>query len=439
MGRIRPALFALALLALGLFPALATRAQEEKREVKASELIRSVVVVIVPESCQDDPNPDGPLGTPSVDDCTDDGHSGSGTIIDASGLILTNAHVALDGRYPDPAARPAWTIVGLTSDARELPSLAFFARAIRYDPLLDLALLKPFFTLDGRPIEEGEINLPPLGMGDPGAVQIDDDLRNLGYPGIGSDLITLTSGEVSGFEADPNNPDLGTGAWIKTDATLGGGISGGTTVNPFGQLIGVPTEIGDIELRGDEDNPIPVGQINHIRPVPEAYELLLTRGVDAESEAAQPVGPTLPGFDPRSVPGDPATPAAEPPSQPGTIPRRSDPPVEPVENGAIVTGDLVSADTDDPIEGGFFLVLRPETTVNDFIEADGDPNLVFTVAESNARGRFQTEGPIERDREYAVVVLADGFEPAFEDGLVLATENDPATVDFGVIELASAG
>jgi len=185
--------------------------------------------------------------------------TGSGTVIDPSGIILTNGHVAINS---DTQNDPVWVLVYRTVDARSLPQPAYFARAVLYSPtsesnfpmsfdtvFLDLAVIVPAFTLDGRPIQPGEITMRPLPMAEEGAVTIGDELRNIGYPGIGGALITVTEGTVAGFEPDEYVDELGNSGWIKTDATIAGGNSGGTTVNEDGQLIGVPTELGDIETR----------------------------------------------------------------------------------------------------------------------------------------------------------------------------------------------
>src|SRR5690606_30985477 len=73
------------------------------------------------------------------------------------------------------------------------------------------------------------------------SVEIGDDLYILGYPAIGGDTITFTRGLVAGFTGDSQ---LGTRAWIKTDAAISGGNSGGLAANAAGQLIGVPTIAG---------------------------------------------------------------------------------------------------------------------------------------------------------------------------------------------------
>src|SRR4051812_28136030 len=216
--------------------------------------------------------------------------SGSGTVINPSGMILTNAHVALDSKQREPV----WLLVMRTVDAKSLPQPAFFARAVLYSPawgargfddtLLDLAVIVPTLNLDGTPIQPGEVTMRPLPMADDGAVGIGDGLRNFGYPGIGGDLITMTEGTVSGFEPDESVKELGNAGWIKTDATLGGGISGGTSINEDGLFIGVPTEAGQLETRplctDEQGNQIEcnIGQINHVRPLPSAFEVLTDIG-----------------------------------------------------------------------------------------------------------------------------------------------------------------
>jgi hypothetical protein len=111
----------------------------------------------------------------------------------------------------------------------------------------------------------------------------------LGYPGIGGETITLTSGEVSGFTAESN---VGKRAFIKTSATIAGGNSGGMALNALGELIGIPTQVGSggdadiVDCRpladtnrdgsvDENDTCIPTGGfINALRPVKLAMTLI---------------------------------------------------------------------------------------------------------------------------------------------------------------------
>ena len=129
-----------------------------------------------------------------------------------------------------------------------------------------------------------------MTLGDSDSVEIGDSLQILGYPGIGGETITFTEGAVSGFTSDRSVEGR---AWIKTDATIAGGNSGGMAANALGELIGVPTiaasgaEGGDIvdcrpvaDTNRDGsidqfDTCVPIGGfINGLRPVNLALPLI---------------------------------------------------------------------------------------------------------------------------------------------------------------------
>ncbi len=345
--------------------------------------------------------------------------TGSGTVIDPSGIILTNAHVAINEGTQDD---PVWVLVHRTVDARSLPQPAYFARAVLFSPtaesdfprsfdtvFLDLAVIVPALTLDGRPIQPGEITMRPLPMAEEGIVTIGDELRNIGYPGIGGALITITQGTVAGFEPDEHVDQLGNIGWIKTDATIAGGNSGGTTINEDGLLIGVPTELGGREVRSCEDpqgNMVPcnIGQINHIRPIPEALNLLPDIGLGEGMPEMGAPGTDTPGS------GEPAT------------------------DAVTVTGAVVSADTGQPVVGAWFIVLEPGVPVADY--ENGQQDAVYTFATSGADGRFQLKKPVVRGEAYGVVVIARGYDNTSEDGRVLAAPDAPAVVTLPPVQMA---
>jgi S1-C subfamily serine protease len=343
--------------------------------------------------------------------------TGSGTVIRADGVILTNSHVAVDSSQREPL----WVLVRQTVDARNLPQNAFIGRPVVFSPAgprrgfgqddayLDLAVVVPAFTLDGTPIQPGDVTMRPLSMASPESVGIGDDLRNIGYPGIGGELITMTQGTVSGFEPDPLVPQLGLVGWIKTDATLGGGISGGTTIDENGFLIGVPTEVGETENREGLGT---VGQINHVRPIPEGFNLLVETG----NGEGIPPPPTVGG----QTPEEPAAPNA---------------PDAPAEDEVTVTGSIISADTGQPIAGAWFMVLKPGVPVEDFLA--GNQEAVFSFSTTNANGEFQLRNPVVRDQGYGVLVIARGFMNMNEDNKVLATADSPAVVTLPPIEMAA--
>lgn len=219
---------------------------------------------------------------------------GSGSVISDDGLVLTNAHVA------DPRDISIDSLTVATTTSADLPpEPQWLAEVVAADHVLDLAVIRITEDLAGWPYPPGHI--PPVEVGDSDSVEIGDDLYILGYPAIGGDTITFTRGLVAGFTGDSQ---LGTRAWIKTDAAISGGNSGGLAANAAGQLIGVPTIAGvgedqeeivdcrpvrDTNRDGvidDNDDCVPLGGfLNGLRPSNLARDLI------AAAESSTPYEP----------------------------------------------------------------------------------------------------------------------------------------------------
>lgn len=139
---------------------------------------------------------------------------GSGVLVDASGVILTNNHV-IEG---------AQEIKVALADGRQ-----FVARLLGSDPATDIAVLKV----------AGE-SLPWLPFGDSDSARIGDLVLAIGNPfGIGQ---TVTMGIISAT----GRYDVGVVDYenfIQTDAAINPGNSGGALVDPSGRLIGINTAI----------------------------------------------------------------------------------------------------------------------------------------------------------------------------------------------------
>ena len=212
--------------------------------------------------------------------------TGSGTILGPDGMILTNAHVVTD---PDPRYQPDALGVAITVRSDDLPELKYLAEVIVIEPTLDLAIIQIASDLSGNPIDPEKLGLNYVSVGDSDTLELGDLVQILGYPGIGGETITFTEGVVSGFTREPGVDGR---AYVKTDATIAGGNSGGLAANLSGEIIGVPTQVGyggaerfaDCRYLADtnndgtineEDNCIPVGGfINAIRPVNLAKPLV---------------------------------------------------------------------------------------------------------------------------------------------------------------------
>ncbi len=204
--------------------------------------------------------------------------TGSGTIVSPDGVILTNAHVAaptslgLATLYNDPellfGEEPDQLIVALSETADDPPVETYIAELAAADGALDLAVIKITADLEGNKLDTATLNLPFVEIGDSDSIRLGDEIRILGYPGAGGQTITFTRGNVAGFESQNR---VGGRAWIKTDATISPGNSGGLGVNAAGQIIGVPS-YGQEAIGG---------AINRLRAINYAAPLLAAAEISA--------------------------------------------------------------------------------------------------------------------------------------------------------------
>lgn len=165
---------------------------------------------------------------------TVDGGTGSGTMIDPRGLVLTNHHVVAPVLVPGfeaPIVRGGAHVRVLVPDARTLDATsAFEATILDSDPELDLALLRITTTdaptFDAIPIADGD------------ALSIGESVQVLGYP-FGHRILTVLSGRVTGRRQQTD----GQVDWLTVDAPFNPGNSGGTVVDARCRLVGVPTQV----------------------------------------------------------------------------------------------------------------------------------------------------------------------------------------------------
>jgi serine protease Do len=154
----------------------------------------------------------GPDGSPSV---PQEG-LGSGVVVTADGLVLTNNHVVENSS----------SLFVTLADGRTLD-----AEVVGTDPKSDLAVIR----LLGKPRD-----LHPLDLGDSSRIRLGDVVLAVGNPfGVGQ---TVTMGIVSA----KGRANLGIADFedfIQTDAAINPGNSGGPLVSASGQVIGINTAI----------------------------------------------------------------------------------------------------------------------------------------------------------------------------------------------------
>jgi S1-C subfamily serine protease len=144
---------------------------------------------------------------------------GSGFIIDANGLILTNAHVVFGMQ----------AITVTLGDGTIIP-----ARLVGADPIFDLALVQIEKPDNGT--------LPVLKLGDSDRLRTGEEVIAIGNP-LGLDQ-TVTRGIVSGLNRLlPETPLSLLEPLIQTDTPINQGSSGGPLLNLCGEVIGVNSSI----------------------------------------------------------------------------------------------------------------------------------------------------------------------------------------------------
>ncbi len=140
---------------------------------------------------------------------------GSGFIIDAGGIVVTNYHVI------ENAEEIRVVLADETS---------FTAEVLGQDQKTDIAVLK---------IDPGDTKLTAVSFGDSDKLRVGDWVLAIGNPfGLGG---TVTAGIVSA-----RGRDIGNGPYddfIQTDASINRGNSGGPLFNTDGDVIGINTAI----------------------------------------------------------------------------------------------------------------------------------------------------------------------------------------------------
>ena len=146
---------------------------------------------------------------------------GSGVVIDADGVVLTNAHVVAN----------ATRITATLSDDHGQPAGSFEAAILGLDEDLDLAVLK----LEGA---TGLVAVPVASSAD---LMLGEPVIAIGNPyGLGP---TVTTGVVSSLSRSLQTSERVYQDFIQTDASINPGNSGGPLLDVHGRLVGINTAI----------------------------------------------------------------------------------------------------------------------------------------------------------------------------------------------------
>jgi putative serine protease PepD len=168
---------------------------------------------------------------------------GSGIILTADGLIMTNAHVVSAATNAAPPAHMTATL----SDGRTAPFVV-----VATDPTTDIAVVRA----------QNVSGLTPITLGSSANVRVGQQVVAVGSPlGLGS---TVTNGIISALDrpistvAAPADQPTEVDA-MQTDAPINPGNSGGALVNMNGQLIGMNSAIASVGSPGAQSGSIGLG------------------------------------------------------------------------------------------------------------------------------------------------------------------------------------
>lgn len=168
-------------------------------------------------------------------------YSGSGTIIDPKGIILTNKHVVTD----EDGSLIEVCIIGFIEDISREPNFGTYEdpnlAEVKYNTNtddMDTAILylsnhtnKTYSFID-------------IWNSNSASLRFGDKVEVIGFPSIGGSTITYSSGDFSGFGSGSD----GTQNFIKTTVPLEHGNSGGAAYDPSGRFVGIPTMVVAGEL-----------------------------------------------------------------------------------------------------------------------------------------------------------------------------------------------
>ena len=249
------------------------------------------------------------------------GSGGTGSIIQSDGLVLTNAHVAIEEQTGKPFARLSVFLKPprVTGESKSDLSRMVRAKVVAYSQPLDLALLK----LDG--VTEA---LPVVDVSESGRARIGDRVVAIGHPEQGG-LWTLTTGVIS---AEVDNFKGVKGKHVfQTETGLNRGNSGGPLLDGEGRMIGVNTAIARVASDG-----LPIISISFSLKSSVATQWLREQGVAARTGRGTP----LPTGHMQPATDQPLAPSVQPQAKP-VQPPQSDLSLKPTMKPDVVQPDQV--------------------------------------------------------------------------------------------------
>jgi serine protease Do len=282
------------------------------------------------------------------------GSGGTGSIIQSDGLVLTNAHVAIEEQTGKPFARLSVFLKPprVTGESKNDLSLMVRAKVVAYSQPLDLALLKLYGVTEA---------LSVVDVSESGRARIGDRVVAIGHPEQGG-LWTLTTGVISA-EVDNFNGVKGKHVF-QTETGLNRGNSGGPLLDGEGRMIGVNTAIARVASDG-----LPITSISFSLKSSVATQWLREQGVGVRAGP----GTLLPTGNMQPATDQPLAPSVQPQAKP-VQPPQSDLSLKPTMKPDVVQPDQV----------------RPynlDQLISDRAKAEADLDSMMSEMRGRMRGR----------------------------------------------------
>jgi S1-C subfamily serine protease len=319
---------------------------------------------------------------------------GSGVIVGKDGSVLTNFHVIHDqrGRLHDVF------VIGRFSEQDKAPQLFCAGKPSRgkLQRELDLALIKCDLDLDGRswsPTTGGALwkTLPQARTAD---IKMGQRVWVLGYPDVGGGGLTLSEGEALGW----SGVDGAAGRdFLKTDAAIRHGNSGGPVVDDAGHLVGIASAVRTkLNAAGDVIEVVQAG--GRVRPIAAATDLLAIAAA---------------GWTPREGHTDVEL-------QPSAV--------EAPAEGVQIQSRVLDVVNEAPIRDALVMVLRPGVNAGT-VDVNRLDDQVLAYGRSNAQGEVSLKQPVPVPGTYTLMVVARGYEPVIGEGELVLLANTPEVFD----------
>jgi S1-C subfamily serine protease len=217
---------------------------------------------------------------------------------------------------------------------------------------------------------------------------------------VGGGGLTLSEGEVEGW----TGADGAQGKdFLKTDASITHGNSGGPVVDDRGALVGIASASRTkITVTGQV---VEMSQVGSVRPLSAASDLLAIAGA---------------GWTPREGHTDVEL-------QPSAV--------EAPAEGVRIATRIIDAANESAVPDALVMVLRPGVQAS-AVDVNRLDDQVLAWGRSNTQGEVQLKQPVPVPGTYTVMVVSRGYEPLIGQDALKLDDKTPAAFDpWGEIRL----